>query len=393
MRTYRITCLTLAIALFLSFWHSPQALHAETLATVDSSRDDAASLITAEAKAPAEVKATTAVSDLNTAVIFPDDQLASISSITATEMTVTVPTGAGDGDVVAQMGTGDSNGSPFAAGDSSTPDDTGIGTTWAITTSGTITSDTTWNQDVLVTGDVTVNSGVTLTVEPGVTVFFAPHSDDQAGGRWSDRAELTIWGALMAEGAATTPIYFTSAATQTLPGDWGGIIIRKNSTQSSLKYGLIQYAETGVGFFSVDEGPGTLSGAVANCTLRHNAYGLHLYGRPEYGSGGGTVVVDPLIANNSIISNTQGIVLRTTSGYGTAQNYATVQNNILRDNEIGMQIRGNTWWLGHADNYPEIVNNTFIDNTTYNLDIVASGSSDGSGADSDVRPTVENNLF
>ena len=291
------------------------------------------------------------------------------------------------------MPEGLSNGAPFVIGDAFTPDETGIGTTWAVTASGTLTSSTVWDQNVLVTGDVTVSAGVTLTIEPGVTVFFAAQSDDQAAGRWTDKAELIVWGTLLADGTPTSPIYFTSDATPAVPEDWGGIVIRKDSTQSVLNACLVQYAQQGVSFYSVDEGGGTLSGTVTHCTFQRNTSGLYLYGRPELNGGGGTITIDPVLAHNLIVSNTEGIVLRTTTGYGLSQNYAVVQDNILRGNETGMYLRANTWWEGHADNYPEIVNNTFIDNTTYNLDISASGSSDGSGSDTDVRPTVEHNLF
>ena len=67
----------------------------------------------------------------------------------------------------------------------------GEGTTWISTASGQITTNTTWSQNVLVTGDVVVTSGVTLTIAPGVTVFFAAHSDDRAGGFWTDRSDCS----------------------------------------------------------------------------------------------------------------------------------------------------------------------------------------------------------
>ena len=332
-------------------------------------------------------------SDFDAEVTFPGEHPGTIAGLQPTKMTVFVPEGTGDGNVIATMPTGVSNEAPFVIGDAFTPDETGIGTTWAVTASGTLTSSTVWDQNVLVTGDVTVSAGVTLTIEPGVTVFFAAQSDDQATGRWTDKAELIVWGTLLADGTPTSPIYFTSDATPAVPEDWGGIVIRKDSTQSVLNACLVQYAQQGVSFYSVDEGGGTLSGTVTHCTFQRNTSGLYLYGRPELNGGGGTITIDPVLAHNLIVSNTEGIVLRTTTGYGLSQNYAVVQDNILRGNETGMYLRANTWWEGHADNYPEIVNNTFIDNTTYNLDISASGSSDSSGSDTDVRPTVEHNLF
>ena len=88
--------------------------------------------------------------------------------------------------------------------------------------SGTIPIDTTWhNADgpILVTGDVVVAAGVTLTIEPGVEVRFSRMNN----GGYYPHAELVVQGNVVADGTATEPITFTSAAASPQVGDWSAI--------------------------------------------------------------------------------------------------------------------------------------------------------------------------
>ncbi len=81
--------------------------------------------------------------------------------------------------------------------------------------SGSISSNTTWTLAMspvdICTAGVSINSGVTLTVDPGVTVQF-----DNSGSN-----KLTVLGTLVAKGTPAAPITFTGVTAS--PGSWGGI--------------------------------------------------------------------------------------------------------------------------------------------------------------------------
>ncbi len=342
-------------------------------------------------------QANTALSNLSAPsekVIFPNAIAGATNSWDIAEIGAVVPSGVSDGDVTVQTVNGTSNGSPFVVGSSFTPSESGEAATWSTTFSGNLATDITWDQNILITGDVTVPAGVTLTINPGVTVFFEANSDDQSTGYWTDKAELHVFGTLTAEGLESDPIYFTSNAATKAPNDWGAINIRHNSTTSSIANCVVHYAKYGVRFYSTNEGSGTISGTVRNCTIAHNTFGLDIESRPDYPSGG-TVTLNPTIANNLITNNTQsGIDVTATTGYGTANNYAVIQNNVVSANgTFGIIVDGTAWWLGHADNYPQIINNTIKDHTNIGLWLRVRGSNDSSGSDYDSQPTVENNLI
>ena len=79
--------------------------------------------------------------------------------------------------------------------------------------SSDIISDTTWTlagSPYVVSGFLEIDSSVTLTIEPGVVVKF------------DTGAELSVSGALRAEGTESQPIYFTSLLDDTVGGDTNG---------------------------------------------------------------------------------------------------------------------------------------------------------------------------
>jgi hypothetical protein len=104
-----------------------------------------------------------------------------------------------------------------------------------------ITSDTTWSGDIHV-GYVEVSSGVTLTVLPGTTVYFRTDRDYKT----RNKGGLSIkGGTLKAVGTAAKQIRFTSSHSNPINGDWYGIGIF-DSSNSVIKYAIVEYAELGV---------------------------------------------------------------------------------------------------------------------------------------------------
>src|SRR5579883_33866 len=94
---------------------------------------------------------------------------------------------------------------------------------------GTITSDITWTvagSPYTMTSSVSVASGVTLTVQPGVTVL------------GNSGTSLTVSGKLQAAGTATQPITFTSSRATPAAGDWVGVLV----------YGTLALTDTTVGY-------------------------------------------------------------------------------------------------------------------------------------------------
>jgi hypothetical protein len=94
--------------------------------------------------------------------------------------------------------------------------------------------------------DVIVPVGVTLTIDPGVTISFNS-TKFTASGFSEQHLEFNIFGSLIAEGTATNRITFNMNRdpSDTSPGGWLGINLEDTST-SSIKYADIRYGLNGI---------------------------------------------------------------------------------------------------------------------------------------------------
>lgn len=101
---------------------------------------------------------------------------------------------------------------------------------------GDVTVPTTWTLAAsphCVQPGVHVSNGVTLTVQPGVTIYFV-----------SATSGLTVSGSLVAVGTPTQPITFTSYQANPQPGDWARLYVPAGG-RMRLEYTDVSYGGSG----------------------------------------------------------------------------------------------------------------------------------------------------
>ncbi len=118
---------------------------------------------------------------------------------------------------------------------------------------GTLWSDTTLTaagSPHTVLGDLTVPSGVTLTIEPGATLLFAPADLMRAGRLNRDLVELLVSGTLLADGTRSSPI---TLAPVEPAGGWYGVVMLESATGSVMRHLVIRRPHTGLTLFPTGE--------------------------------------------------------------------------------------------------------------------------------------------
>ena len=106
-----------------------------------------------------------------------------------------------------------------------------LATAETVVPGGTISTDTTWNlagSPYIISGNLEIRGGgywqtATLTIEPGVVVYFSPGTGLTLGRCAGYACSRPYYGALNAQGTAANPITFTAHSTPSAPGDWNGI--------------------------------------------------------------------------------------------------------------------------------------------------------------------------
>lgn len=176
-------------------------------------------------------------------------------------------------------------------------------------------------------GDIYVPAGITLTVEPGVTVKATPPV-----GQYNTK--LIVRGYLSAIGTVTQPITFTSLLDSG-PGQWGGIVIDGNGAGGHLRHVLVRYAghphSWGVGNITIyNTGVGLTK--IENCRIFDaNGYGVKVERDDIWG---------PPQSSRAIIDETRfsGIITSTTypdssyALYADGTSVVTVTNNLFIGN-------------------------------------------------------------
>ena len=110
----------------------------------------------------------------------------------------------------------------------------GLGNLGVAVPGGALVGAQTWgnpgpNLPYLLTGDVTIPETVQLTIDPGTRIATV-------------NQRLWVYGTLVANGTAASPVVFTSRASTPAAGDWFGLYFGGQSGASRLNYTTVAYA-------------------------------------------------------------------------------------------------------------------------------------------------------
>ncbi len=106
---------------------------------------------------------------------------------------------------------------------------------------------------ISVQANISVLPGVTLTIEPGVTVKF------------SYKTSLSVNGTLVANGSKYSPINFIPLADDPGTLDWQGVVLQNDSVDCLFNFVNIEFAEGGIAMYGTDP-------VISNCALQYNYF-------------------------------------------------------------------------------------------------------------------------
>jgi hypothetical protein len=236
---------------------------------------------------------------------------------------------------------------------------TNIGVVQASTEmSGVIASDTTWTQaksPYSLTGPMGVSEGVTLTIEPGVTVnlnsyFIQVNGTLTARGNSSDKIYFNDGsGGTDGNGYSIAPIMFTPLST-----DWN----EETGTGCIIEHAVLSSTE-----ITMVSSPKICDSSFTDCLLRvHTSW-----------SGSGYIYsASPIIANNTLDGEgrsngiilyysstiiTQNTITSYTTGININSDTSVVQGNYITGNDVGIRVN-----VHQGQSSPTIQNNSITGN-------------------------------
>ncbi|MCC6558354.1 MAG: DUF4215 domain-containing protein, partial [Polyangiaceae bacterium] len=206
-----------------------------------------------------------------------------------------------------------------------------------------------------VAGDLTVPQGVTLTIQPGVTLQFTT-SDVMISGDDTSRGELRVEGTLTAVGTVASPIVLTSTGSSA--NTWYGVVLRPTASNTTLAHATVNEA-----VYAVRNEAAAATNAFHHLNLHTSGYGFYANAGPN--------VIDAITA----YSNSYGAYLTGSAG-------GTLTNAVLRNNTSdGLHVRAS----GGASTTVSLTNSTVHANSSYG--IYVRGES-GSSATATVKNSI-----
>jgi hypothetical protein len=233
---------------------------------------------------------------------------------------------------------------------------------------GPIDRDTIWtlvDSPFVISGDVTIYPGATLTIEPAVQVMF--------GGNFS----LIVEGNLIADGAQTNEINFTSNNPNASAGYWGTIWLNDTNSYASLSNCMVEYATDGI---TLEAGNLT----VQDSQVMNNQNGINATGgtlETTRDSFENNVESGVLVEGDSQVSIYNSNLTLNNDGVTLAANqtiHADIEQNIFMNNTHS----GVAFTAGNNDTYLNtmITNNTLYFNN-YGFDVSTNAATNITGND------------
>ena len=177
--------------------------------------------------------------------------------------------------------------------------------------------------------NLTVREGKTLTIPPGVKIYFRQ-------GSGSNRKGLNVFGTLLVLGTTGSPVVFDSILENPGIDSWNGIIINETSTGTIIHNAVIQHARYGV--YIVSSSP-----TISNSLIQGGRYGIYI-SRKDSSGAFKSGEAKPVITSNRIINNNYGIWIN------GEQNYQENPAPIITGNDIYQNSRSSVYIYNYGTN-------------------------------------------